>query len=239
MAVTIAPSTTRASAAPPLRCAPFAAADAPAPAPRRARWPVETFAHIRAEVAAHAYNVLVLGDSLTQRYAEVPEDRRLWERYFRPFDALNAGVDGDRTEHLLWRLQHGNLDNQRPRAVVLLIGTNDLAAGRWPPAAAEGVRRVLLELRRRLPATRILLEGLWPRRDQPRFAAGITPVNRLIRQCADGARIVYRDPGRLLLDAAGRLTPAMAPDGLHPGPAGYRVLSPAVAGELGRLLAGR
>jgi lysophospholipase L1-like esterase len=99
---------------------------------------------------------------------------------------------------------------------------------------------VLIELRARLPRTHILLEGLWPRSDLARLGAEIAPVNRLIRQCADGSQIIYVDPGRRLLDATGQLTRAIAPDGLHPGPAGYQIVSPAIAAALKPLLrAGR
>jgi lysophospholipase L1-like esterase len=221
-----------------LPCGGFTSVALAAPAPRLARPPLERFAHIGREVAAHSYRVLFLGDSLTQRWDDVAADKALWNRYFAPLDALNAGVNGDRTEHLLWRLEHGNLNNQQPRAIVLLIGTNDLGHGRPPEVAAEGIRRVLLQLREILPKTRMLLEGLWPRSDVARVAAEILPVNRLLRQCAEKPSIVYVDPGRRLLDAQARLTPSIAPDGLHPSAQGYRIVSPMIAAELTPLLAG-
>jgi lysophospholipase L1-like esterase len=220
-------------------CGPFAGAPLVAPAPRAEQRQTARFAAIKTAAAAHSYRTLFLGDSLTQRWDAEAEDRILWDQYFRPLDALNAGIDGDRTEHLLWRLEHGNLDNQAPRAIALLIGTNDLGHGRTPEAAAAGTRRILLKLRERLPRTRILLEGLWPRADVARLGAEIAPTNRLLRQCADPPWVVYADPGRRLLDTEGRLPRALAPDGLHPAPAGYRIVSPEIAAELAPLLADR
>ena len=77
--------------------------------------------------------LLLLGDSITQNYekAKTPDEnfQPTWQRFYAPRAALNAGFSGDRTEHVLWRLDHGEIDGIRPRAVVLLIGTNNTAAG--------------------------------------------------------------------------------------------------------------
>ena len=92
----------------------------------------------------------------------------------QPRGVLNAGVSGDRTENLLWRLQNGNLDGPPPALVVMLIGTNDLAYDgppRSPELAAEGIRANLLYLRQRLPDTPILLLGLLPRGASAQFRA--------------------------------------------------------------------
>ena len=78
---------------------------------------------------------------------------------------LNAGIGGDATEELLWRLQNGNLEGLPPELVVLLIGSNDLARGRTPELTAKGIRADLLMLRQRLPDAKILLLALWPRED--------------------------------------------------------------------------
>ena len=96
--------------------------------------------------------------------------RRRGAEYMQPHRVLNAGVSGDRTETLLWRLQNGNLDGPPPALVVMLIGTNDLAYDgppRSPELAAEGIRANLLYLRQRLPDTPILLLGLLPRGASP------------------------------------------------------------------------
>jgi lysophospholipase L1-like esterase len=143
-----------------------------------------------------------------------------------PRGVLNAGVNGDRSENLLWRLQHGNLDGPAPAGVVVLIGTNDLTNGgngRSARSTAEGIRANLVYLRRRLPDTRILLLGLLPRSAAPdaRLRRGTVDVNRLIRDCGDDRAVVYRDIGGVLLDAEGRLTPAIAPDMLHFSALGY------------------
>ena len=141
---------------------------------------------INQAVKSTRYSILFFGDSLTEGW-----DATIWERSLASRGALNAGVSGDRTDHLLWRLHHGNLAGPQPKAVVLLIGTNDLAYGRSPELTGDGIRANLEMLRRRLPEARILLLGLLPREESPSapLRLEVAQVNRLIRDCADGEHI--------------------------------------------------
>jgi beta-glucosidase len=157
----------------------------------------------------------------------------------RPRGVLNAGISGDFTDHILWRLDHGNLAGPPPKAVVLLIGTNDLAAHRSPELTADGIRANLVLLRERLPESRILLLGLLPREQFPdaplRWA--VAQVNRLIRDCADGEHIVYAEIGDPLLDSDGQLSVAVSPDWLHFSERGYALLAAGLEPVLDRVLA--
>jgi lysophospholipase L1-like esterase len=173
--------------------------------------------------------VLFLGDSLTERF---PHDAPLvWREHMQPRGVLNAGVSGDRTENLLWRLHNGNLAGPPPALIILLIGTNDLTYGgrpRPPEQAAEGVRANLLYLRERLPDTPILLLGLLPRgasRDSE-LRRKTVAVNELISRCADRRSVFYADIGGALLDRQGRMTPEISPDQLHFSEIGYARLVP-------------
>src|SRR4051812_49136646 len=147
-----------------LPCPAFTSEPLPPPAPRIAAWPVKRFEAIKTQIRHEPYRVLFLGDSLIERF---PRDApTVWREHIRKRGVLNAGVSGDRSENLLWRLQNGNLDGPPPSLAVLLIGTNDLAYDgppRSPELAAEGIRANLLYLRERLPGTPILLLGLLPR----------------------------------------------------------------------------
>ncbi|HEY8871418.1 MAG TPA: GDSL-type esterase/lipase family protein, partial [Stellaceae bacterium] len=207
----------------PLRCGPFTQDVLAAPEPREAHGPVQRFESINAEVKTYPYHVLFLGDSLTEGF-----DVAAWREHMVPRGVFNAGISGDRTEHLLWRLQHGNLAGPPPKAVVVLIGTNDIGHGRSPEVAAEGIRANLQYLRRHLPDARILLLGLWPRDAAPdgRLRRGTVAVNRLIQRCGDNGAVVYADIGGELLDPEGRLTPEISPDRLHFSALGYARLAP-------------
>ena len=235
IAIVFAPGTAQSQ----LACGRFTTAPVAAPAPRTARWAVHRFEQINAAVKTEPYRVLFLGDSLTEGF-----DAALWQSELKPRGVLNAGVSGDRTEHLRWRLQHGNLAGPPPQGVVVLIGTNDLTGGghpRAPAVVAEGIRANLLYLRRRLPDARILLLGLWPREAfaEARLRQGTVAVNRLIRQCGDDAAVTYADIGGVLLDPDGRLGRDISPDLLHFSPAGYARLVPKLDPLIDALLTGR
>jgi len=166
-----------------LRCAAFDNWPPAMPEPRVAPDAVATFNRINRAVKTQPYQVLFLGDSITERWQmPVWDAKRVWEANMTPRGVLNAGVSGDRTEHLRWRLDHGNLNGPAPKGVVVLIGTNDLGHGRPPAEAAEGIRATLIQLRQKLPSTRILLLGLWPRGATPAdpLRQGTVAVNRLI-----------------------------------------------------------
>lgn len=198
-----------------------------APQPRELTRPPERLTEIGAAARMQSFPVVFLGDSLTQRW-----DREIWGRYFAPLPALNAGVGGDRTDHLLARLENGILDDQRSGLIVLLIGTNDLTYGRSPAIVAEGIRTVLLDLRRHLPNSLLLLQALWPRDDRPGMRESAEEVNRLISRC-DGGAVLYTDFGAALLDASGQLSaPAYKPDRLHLNRSGYERISPPIRRKL-------
>ena len=205
-----------------------------APEPREAAAPLRRFDEIKRAVKTVHYRALYLGDSITQLW-----DPTIWRENMVRRGVLNAGVSGDRTEHLVWRLDHGNLDGPPPRVAIVLIGTNDIGHGRSVEDAAEGIRAVLLKLRVREPATRILLLGLWPRGASPLdpFRKKVEAVNELIRTCGDNKTVYYADIGGALLDARGDLSHAISPDLLHFTAEGYARIAPLLDRVLDPLLA--
>jgi len=216
-----------------LPCARFSREESPAPMPSPYPSKLERLNSINQAVKSSRYSILFFGDSLTEGW-----DAAIWERSLAPRGALNAGVSGDRTDHLLWRLQYGNLAGPEPRAVVLLIGTNDLAYGRSPVVSADGIRSNLEVLRHHLPEARILLLGLLPREETPNalLRVEVTQVNELIRNCADNRHIFYAEIGDVLLDRDGFLPAAISPDQLHLTELGYTLLAARLDAELDRLL---
>jgi beta-glucosidase len=216
---------------PQLRCNPFA--NPIEAAPQTDPEAVQRFETINHEAQASLHAVVFLGDSLTQKW-----DRSVWDQNFARLRPLNAGVNGDRTENLLWRIEHGNVDGQRPNLLVLLIGTSDIGRNRPAPAIAQGVREMLVALRSRLPEARILLLGVLPRSESPAShrRRQVTEVNQLIRSCADHQNIFYANVGDALLDTTGRLSRQVSPDGVHLSERGYALLTNRLEQELGRLL---
>jgi lysophospholipase L1-like esterase len=211
-----------------IKCGAFNSFAAP-PAPRTEAEAIETFHRINTRVKSEHYRILFFGDSITERWSlPLWDAKRVWDANLAPRGVLNAGVSGDRTEHLRWRLDHGNLDGPPPKGMIVMIGTNDLGHGRPPAEAAEGVRQVLLQLRQKVPNARILLLGLTPRGGGPRDPLRVkaSQVNQMLGSCADGQTIWATDIGQPLLDAKGMLSNTLSPDYLHFNAAGYERIAP-------------
>jgi lysophospholipase L1-like esterase len=219
-----------------LPCRPFTDATLAAPEPHPHPYAQQRFTRVITDIKAQPYRALFFGDSLTEGWPP-----QLWQQHMAPRGILNAAVAGDSTEHLRWQLDHGDLDGAAPKAVIVLIGTNDVGQNRSPELAAEGVRAVLLKLRERAPGAPILVLALLPRGEWPGdpYRQAASAVNHLIQTCGDGRRIVYANIGGVLLDSQDRLTTAIAPDALHLSPEGYARLVPQLDGLLDRLLATR
>ena len=155
--------------------------------------------------------------------------RAVWEELkAQGLRLLNIGIGGDRTQHVLWRLDHGEMDGYRTRFVSLMIGTNNVDDS--PEDRAEGIRAILDKIAERQPEATILLSPIFPcgaTRDDPgRISREKT--NAIIRRFADGRRIVWLDFNDKFLDAEGNLPEAMMPDYLHPLEDGYRIWATAL-----------
>jgi beta-glucosidase len=117
----------------------------------------------------------VIGDSITQGWAD--EGGRIWDAYYGRRRAVNLGFNGDRTEHVLWRLDHGEVEGIAPKLAVVMIGTNNTGVRHDPPEeTAAGIQAILAILRTRLPGTKILLLDVFPR--SPSAIDPFPPVER-------------------------------------------------------------
>lgn len=190
----------------------------------------------RVAAAGPAAQLIFIGDSITQGWEAA--GRAVWEQHYASEGALNLGIGGDYTQHVLWRLDHGNLEGLQPRVAVLLIGTNnvtdDPASVR---ATAAGVSAVVQSLRARLPGTRVLLLAILPRGSAPNPGrAHIAAVNDIIRGLADGRRVFWLDFGARFVAADGSIPAQLMADALHPTARGYELWAQAMDAPLTRLL---
>jgi hypothetical protein len=136
--------------------------------------------------------VLFLGDSITDFWRTVPWE---WER-FAKFHPCNAGIIFDQVQHALWRVQNGELAGIHPQIIVLEIGTNNLGIGHDDPkTTADGVRNLIGVIRAKQPDAKILLLGIFPRRDllPPTM---VYETNSHFAGLADGERVVFLDVGQ-------------------------------------------
>jgi beta-glucosidase len=195
-------------------------------------------AQIRQLAAAGARSdVVFIGDSITEGWEK--SGLPVWDRHYAKYNALDLGFGGDHTENVLWRLQHGELDGISPKVAVLMIGTNNTGDRQEDPrTTAAGVRRLLDEIRQRLPATRILLLAVFPRDEQPTAALRRINdrVNAIISGYADGRKIVFLDINPYLTNTDGTLSRDVMPDLLHPNEKGYEIWAARMEPTLLKLL---
>ncbi len=155
--------------------------------------------------------------------------RAVWEELkAQGLRLLNLGLGGDKTQNVLWRLDHGEMDGYRTRFVALMIGVNNEIDSRED--RAEGIRAILEKIHERQPDATILLHPIFPCGATPNDPRRISceKTNSIIRCFADGGRIVWLDFNDKFLDADGNLSEAMMPDFLHPLEAGYRIWAAAL-----------
>jgi beta-glucosidase len=167
---------------------------------------------------------LFLGDSITHAW-EV-EGEGTWQQYFGHMSALNLGYAGDRTEHLLWRIQNGEIDNLEAKWIILLIGTNNAGHRLDPPEEiSAGVNAILLTLKTRLPHSKIVLMAIFPRsrNNHKPMRQRLNLTNQLIKQLTDNQQVFWLDINQHFLNDDGVLLESVMPDLLHPNSAQYEV----------------
>ena len=182
-------------------------------------------------------DLLLLGDSITDWWQQTDENRALYNQYFGHIKTANFGIAGDTTQGVLWGLHNGEGQGFQPKAVMVMIGTNNTGAYSGPEIA-EGVGAVVLELRQNFPDARILLLAIFPRsvpgdpvRDK------IAEANRIISRLDDQQHVFYLDIGSKFLDEKGFLLPnVFRPDNLHPAALGYDIWGQAVQAKLAELM---
>lgn len=181
-------------------------------------------------------DIAFIGDSITQGWEGA--GKNVWQKYYGGRKCLNFGVGGDRTQHVLWRFENGQLDGIKPKAAVLMIGTNN--SNREDNTEGEilaGVQAIVKQLRTRLPDTKVLVVGIFPRGQSFSPQRGkILQINQALAKVADGKMIHYVDFGSQLIEADGSISKAIMPDALHLSERGYEIWAEAIEGKLKELL---
>jgi lysophospholipase L1-like esterase len=181
--------------------------------------------------------VLFIGDSITAGWDGAKE---VWDSHYGALQPANFGIGGDRTQHVLWRIDNGELDGTTPKVVVLMIGTNNIRDS--VENIAKGVVAIVTDIHAKLPAARLLLLGIFPRGADPKLEGikgmrnKITAVNAELAKVDDGARTRYLDIGPRFLDADGVLARDIMPDALHPSAKGYQIWADAMQPLLDEML---
>ena len=196
---------------------------------------------IIAECKKRAPDMIFIGDSITHYFGGRPVDDivrggEVWEQYYAPRNPVNMGCGWDRTQHMLWRLDNGCLDNINPRLALVLAGTNNVL---WEDSSAEdiaeGVRQISVRISNKLPDTKILLSGILPfgEASECEKRSRIREINRIVSGFADNKNIFFVDAGAGFMNTDGNLKKELFVDGLHPNCDGYslyaKTIEPTVA----------
>jgi len=178
-------------------------------------------------------DLIYIGDSIVQRYEGV--GKPVWDHYYAPRNALNLGISGDRTQHVIWRLDHGNIDGINPKLAIVMIGQNN-GGHNSATEIAEGVTEVVKRIRTKLPDTKILLLGIFQRREKPTpERAVLAEANEIISKLADSS-ISYMDINSVFVQPDGTIPASLMPDYEHPSELGFKRWAEAVETKVAELI---
>jgi len=181
-------------------------------------------------------DLLLHGDSITDWW-QLDANKPVMDKYFGNYRTADFAIAGDTTQGVLWGLHNGEAQGYQPKAVMVMIGTNN--TGTYSaPEIAEGVGAVVLEMRKNFPDAKILLLAIFPRstpadpvRDK------IADINRIIAKLDDQQHVFYLDIGPKFLSPDGTFLPdAFRTDLLHPQAKGYDIWGSAVQAKLAELM---
>jgi beta-glucosidase len=199
------------------------------------------FVVARAKAAPGDYDIEFIGDSITQGWEFV--GKNIWNQFYGQRKVINMGVSGDRTENVLWRFEHGQLDGIKAKVAVVMIGTNNSGKNKsgfdsyTDNDILEGVVAIVNQIRTRQPDTKILLLGIFPRSAAFSAQRGrLLEINQVLAKLDDGKNIFYQDLGSQYVELDGTISKNIMPDALHPNEKGYVIWANAIEPKLKELL---
>ena len=181
-------------------------------------------------------DILFLGDSITDFWRT--KGSNVWNQYYAPRHAANFGISGDRTQHVLWRIENGELDGIHPKVTVLMIGTNNSKSDSAEDIS-KAIGMIIDEIHSKIPDTKILLLAIFPRntpKDTPESLGTIAEVNNQIESFDNGDTVRFLDIGPKFLGSDGKVHKDIMGDYLHPTEKGYKIWAAAMEPTLDAML---
>ena len=208
--------------------------EATKPAPRDANWVKrhEGFVEIAKKGGV---DFLLLGDSITDGWRG--KGKASYAEHFDPLKPANFGIGGDRTQHVLWRLQNGELDGITPKLCMLMIGTNNGKDS--AEDVASGITAIVKEIQKKSPSTKVLLLAIFPRGEKPNPGREKNDkVNGIVSKLDDGGKTVrFLDIGAKFMAEDKSIAKEIMPDFLHLSDKGYQIWAEAVLPAVKEMLA--
>ena len=181
-------------------------------------------------------DVIFLGDSITQGWEG--SGKKAWAESLAPLKAVNLGIGGDQTGHILWRITEGKeLEPLKPKLAVIMVGTNNTGA-HTAEQIAGGIAAIVAELQKQKPEMKILLLGVFPRsaKAEDNIRTKIKEINTAISKLDDGKKVIYKDIGEKFLDKEGGIDKKIMPDLLHLSEEGYGIWAKAIEDDVKSML---
>jgi beta-glucosidase len=181
-------------------------------------------------------DLIMIGDSITHGWEHSSGDT--WDKYYAKRNAVNMGFSGDKTEHVLWRLQNGEIDGINPKLAVIMIGTNNSDGDYYTAQQiADGIKAIVCQLRTKLPNTKVLILAIFPRGEKPSAQRQKNAqASLLASKIADKKWIYYLDINNKFLGIYGTLSTDIMPDLLHPREKGYKIWAEAMEPTIVKLM---
>ena len=187
--------------------------------------------------------LLFIGDSITAGWTRAPE---VWKEYYDKYQPANFGIGGDQTQHVIWRIENGELNGIHPKVVVLMLGTNNTGANTADEIAAAD-KKIVQMIRAKIPETKVLLLAIFPRGPRKDKEGKITDdgvsrmsiiraANAQLAKLDDGKNVRFLDIGPKFLDADGKIPDSIMPDQLHPNVEGYKIWAAAMQPTLEKMM---
>jgi len=203
-------------------------------APRSGRW-MQRHEAMNTRIAKGNVDLVFIGDSITQGWEG--SGKAVWAEHYGSRNAVNLGIGGDRTQHVIWRLDNGNLKGVSPKLAVIMIGTNNSGSNTSEEIAA-GVTAIVRQLQKKTPKTQILLLGTFPRGKDASDARRQVNAksNAIVAKLAKDDNVTYLDIGDKFLSKDGSLSREIMPDLLHLSEKGYQIWATSIESEVDRLM---
>ena len=205
------------------------------PAHRHSWWTLRND-EVNERVKQGNVDLLMIGDSITHGWEG--GGKKFWDKYYEPRNAVNMGFSGDRTQNVLWRLEHGHLEGISPKLAVLMIGTNNSnGEDNTAEEIADGIVAICKKLRAKCPKMKILILAIFPRGPEPsEQREKNAKASLLASKIADDKMIHYLDINDKFLTKDGFLSKKIMPDYLHPNEAGYKIWAESIEPKVAELM---
>jgi beta-glucosidase len=208
------------------------------PSSRADSWWQQRHESMNARVKQGHVDLIFIGDSITHGWESGGQS--VWQKFYGKRNAVNLGISADQTSHVLWRLDHGNIDGISPKLAVIMIGTNNAGnePRQSPEQIASGVKAIIDRLQAKLPETKILLLAIFPRGADKNDAVRQVnaKANALIAKFGDDKSVFYLDINSKFLNADETLSTDIMPDRLHPNAKGYQIWAEAIEPIVAKLM---